>query len=351
MTAANIQSLDIRRFGMMKPMREKMIVEAAADPIPPAFPVNELSKALHPDVQHVKIGSIKEWDKDCKTYTFVPDPSRGTDQIAFFKAGAYLSIFLDIDGVKLTRPYSICSSPREALEGSISITVKLVKGGFVSPYILENWKVGDPVDISGPLGEFGYIPVRDAKTVIALAGGSGITPFRSLAKAIAEGNEDFRMILLYGSRTEENILFREDFDEIQAETNKVKVVHVLSDEDKPGFEHGFLSAELIQKYAPKDEPYSIFLCGPGAMYNFVDKEIEKLHLERKWIRHELQGEFHNPKEAPDYPQKAVPETVSICVTINGETKEIQARSSDSVLQSLERNGIAAPSRCRSGECG
>ena len=49
------------------------------------------------------------------------------------------------------------------------------------------------------------------------------------------------------------------------------VVHVLSDEEKPGFEHGFITAELIKKYG--GEEYSIFMCGPQAMYNFLDGEI------------------------------------------------------------------------------
>lgn len=132
--------------------------------------------------------------------------------------------------------------------------------------MLDRAKVGNRLTISGPLGEFVYLPVRDGKTVIGVAGGSGITPFHSFAKAIAEGDEDFRWILLYGSRTE-----------------------------KEGFEHGFVGADLIQKYAP-EEDYSIFMCGPAGMYHFLDQEIAKLGIERKWVRHELQGEVHEPKK-------------------------------------------------------
>lgn len=116
-----------------------------------------------------------------------------------------------------------------------------------------------------------------------------------------------------------------------------------------GYEHCFVTAELIKKYAPEG-PYSVFLCGPQQMYRFVDKELEKLGLERKYIRHELFGEFHDPKQKADYPSGA-PDTVRIAVTVRGETRTVTGSANDSILQTLERSGIAVPSRCRSGECG
>lgn len=347
----SVKSISVLRFLRLVPERDKVINAAPVKELPKEFPANLLAKALHPDHQYVKISDIRVWNSDCKTFTFVPDPARGTESLAYFKAGSYISVFLNINGVALTRPYSLSSSPKEALNGTCSITVKRVPGGTASNYMLDNWAVGDEVVISGPLGEFTYLPIRDGKTVIGAAGGSGITPFYSFAKAIADGDEDFRLILLYGSRTQNDILFKEEFDELQKQSDKVKVVHVLSDEETEGFEHGFITADLISKYAP-DEPYSIFLCGPQAMYNFLDKEIAKLGLERKWVRHELQGEVHNPKSLEDYPEDVfVPEKVSITVSICGQEQVITANSEDTILQSLEKNGIAAPARCRSGECG
>lgn len=250
----------------------------------------------------------------------------------------------------LTRAYSISSSLKEALEGKYTLTIKYVQEGQASRYILDNWEVGTPVEVSASEGTFDDNPLRDAKHVIAVAGGSGITPFLSLAKAIVDGDEDFQMTLLYGSRTVENILFRDEFDALTAQTDKLKVVHVLSHEEREGYEHGFVTAELIQKYAPVDEPYSVFLCGPQQMYRLVDGELEKLGLARKYIRHELFGEFHNPKNEADYPADA-PDTVKITVTVRGETKVVSGSANDSILQTLEKNGNAVPSRCRSGECG
>lgn len=171
-----------------------------------------------------------------------------------------------------------------------------------------------------------------------------------MARAIAAGEESFHLVLLYGSRKSDMILYKEAFDELEAACGKIKVVHVLSDEEKEGYEHGFINAEIIRRYAPADKPYSVFLCGPQAMYQFADKELAAMNLERKYIRHELFGELHDPAKLEGYPGCSQ-STVKITVSINDTTKTVTGSANDSVLQILEKNGIAVPTRCRSGECG
>lgn len=347
----SLKSVNRLRFLKNNDERKRRIEAAPETPLPSVYPVNALSASLHPTRQYVKVSEIREWDANCRSFTFVPDPSKGTEKLAYFQAGAYLSIFPEVDGMKITRPYSISSSPKEALEGKYVLTIKRVPGGIASNYMLDHVKEGDSFVLSEPLGEFVYNPVRDGSTVIGIAGGSGITPFHSFAKAIADGDEDFSLVLLYGSRTEKDILFKEDFDELEKKCDRIRVVHVLSDEEKEGYEHGFITAELIEKYAPETD-YSIFLCGPAGMYRFADTQIAKLNLERKWVRHELQGELHEPKKLADYPQGIeVPEKVKITVRICDSEQTIEADSDDTILQSLEKHGIAAPAHCRSGECG
>ncbi len=312
----------------------------------------EIAMALHPKRQYLKVESIIERAEDCKSYNLVPDKNRGTTALAYFGAGKYLTVFETIEGMPVTRAYSISSSPKEALEGKYTLTIKLVEGGLMSRYIFDNWEVGSEVEVSAPAGNFEYQPLRDAQSVICLAGGSGITPFVSMANAVADGDEDFNLTLLYGSRNKDCILFKDELDELQKKCEKIKVVHVLSDEkeDIDSAEKGFITADLIKKYAPTDEAYSVFICGPQQMYDFLDKELEKLNLPKKYIRHEMFGEFHNPASQEDYPA-GVPEKVKITVTIQDNTYTVEGNSADSVMQTLEKNGIAVPARCRSGECG
>ncbi|MBR3552045.1 MAG: 2Fe-2S iron-sulfur cluster binding domain-containing protein [Clostridia bacterium] len=352
--ASPIKSLDFKRFLPMLKDRQANFAAARADLPAGSDQARVIAKALHPKRQYLKVAAVTERAADCKSFTLVPDPERGTEALAYFGAGKYLTVFETIGGLPVTRAYSISSAPKDALAGRYELTVKRVDGGLMSQYILNNWAVGTPVEVSAPSGNFEYQPLRDAETVVCLAGGSGITPFLSMANAIADGDEDFNMVLLYGSRSKENILFYDELDALTKRTDRVKVVHVLSDEgaanDLPGAEAGFLTAALIQKYAPANAPYSVFLCGPQQMYAFVDKELEQLNLPRKYVRHEMFGEFHDPASQDDYPAD-VPATVKLTVTVQDETTTVTGSSSDSVMQILEKNGIAVPSRCRSGECG
>lgn len=350
---ADLKSLKAKKFFPMLSDRQKRFDEAEAKF--PTFSDNAtvLAKALHPKRQYLKVAEVNKRARDCRSYTLVPDEERGTTSLAYFGAGKYLTVFETVEGMPITRAYSISSSPKESLEGKYVLTIKLVDGGLMSRYIFDTWEVGTKVEVSAPSGNFEYQPIRDAKKVICLAGGSGITPFLSMANAICDGDEDFELTLLYGSRDEKHILFLDELSKLQKKCGKIKVVHVLSNPGvliPRGMKKGFITAELIKKYAPKDEPYSIFICGPQQMYNFLDEELKKLNLPKKYIRHEMFGEFHNPQTQEDY-HAGVPEEVTIKVTIQDETYTVKGNSSDSVMQILEKNGISAPARCRSGECG
>lgn len=346
----NKEKLNPQNFASIVPNRMEVISKAPETQLSREYAVNKLAEELHPKVQYVKIADVCRHGADAKSFTLVPDLERGTKQLAYFSAGQYLCVALTIGHSKLWKPYSICSGPSDALQGSYTLTIKRTAGGFASEYILENWKVGDCLELSAPEGTFTYEPLRDAGTIVGIAGGSGITPFHSLASAIADGTEDVELILLYGSRNRESILLKEEFDRLSEQCGKIKVVHVLSDEMAEGYEHGFITADLIKKYAP-DGRYSIFLCGPQAMYKFADKEIARLSLEQKWIRHELFGQVQPQDFTEDYPQDIAGKTFNLTISRNGEQEIIPAAAGESLLTAIERAGIPIRSRCRSGECG
>ncbi len=350
--ADNFKSLKFTKFFSMLGDRQKRFESSQAELIEIEDQATALAKALHPKRQYAVVESVIERGENCKSFILVPDNDKGTTQFAYFGAGKYLTVFETIEDMPVSRAYSISSSPKDALDGKYVLTIKLVESGLMSRFIFDTWKVGRKVELSAPSGNFEYQPLRDAEKVICLAGGSGITPFVSMAKAIRDGDEDFEMTLICGSRRADEILFRQELDEIAAECKKVKVVHVLSDEENvaDGMEKGFITADIINKYAPENEAYSVFICGPLQMYEFLDKELEKLNLEKKYIRHEMFGEFHNPSSCEDYPSD-IPEKIKIKVIIRDKVYNVEGSSSDSVIQILEKNGVAVPSRCRSGECG
>ena len=126
----NIERLDPLRFMARMEERQKKIAEAPAKEITSDYEVNKLADALHPQKQFVRIQEVIERDADCKSFVLTADLEKGTKSLAYFSAGQYLTVFLDIEGMKLTRAYSISSSPKEALEGKYMLTVKSVQDGL-----------------------------------------------------------------------------------------------------------------------------------------------------------------------------------------------------------------------------
>ena len=114
---AILNTLDPRKFMTLVPSREAEIAKAEAKPLPKVYPINALAAALHPVCQHLVVSKVTELAPDCKCYELTPDASKGTETLAYFNAGKYLSFTLPVAGDTLTRPYSIASSPKEALGG------------------------------------------------------------------------------------------------------------------------------------------------------------------------------------------------------------------------------------------
>ena len=100
------------KFTKMSQVRQSKIDAADAKNVPSldSYLPNRLAKALHPEIQHVKIADIREHSADVKTFTFVPDEEKGTKSLAYFSAGQYISVNLQIGEAKVSRPYSLSSS-------------------------------------------------------------------------------------------------------------------------------------------------------------------------------------------------------------------------------------------------
>ena len=184
----------------------------------------------------------------------------------------------------------------------------------------------------------------------ALAGGSGITPFYAMAKEIAHGKmHGCRLTILYGSVKSDDIVLKDELDQICAECPDVKVVHVLSDDpDWPG-EHGFITREIIEKYAA---PNSTFLfCGPLAMFRFVRKALEDMGVPQRRFRHDVVNNPADISTLPGYPKGTEEKTFRITVVRGIHEDVIDARASESVAVALERSAIPVDTHCRNGECG
>ena len=180
-----VGALDMLKFKNMAKVREEAIQAAPAREVDGNFTINTKAKELHPDYQELVVCKVIDYDK-AGAKTFVLKRPDGKP-VAYFRAGQYLSLKMQIGTSFITRPYSISSSPKLALEGKYCITVKTNPGGFAADYMLENLHLGNKIIVSDPQGQFYYEDLRDGYNILALAGGSGITPFLSMARAIRDG--------------------------------------------------------------------------------------------------------------------------------------------------------------------
>lgn len=301
---------------------------------------NRLANLRHPKKQSMIITKIVQETPTMSTYYL---NAADGHELAFFNPGDILPVYVDIDGNQLERPYGLCSSPADSEKGEYAITVKKMDGGCVSTWIHGNWKEGDEVCLGAPLSVLNYNPVRDSKNIIALAGGSGITPIHSMAKAIAEGDLSCCMTVFYGVNIADEIAYKTEWAALEsASKGKFKIIPVVEDSTADCAEHGYITLDIVKKYCEIDG-CSWFISGPPAMDNAMRKMLAPLGLKRKFIRSSYSGDsqFHADDNG----------SCKLTVHSHGETRVIDALKSDTVLQTLEKNGYRPDVSCRSGKCG
>lgn len=338
-----LNSLSPADFMNIVPEREKHFAMADASLKSDIWCANKLSARLHPGMQRMVISQVIRHSDDCRSYILKMEEEGRMP--AYFSAGQYICVKLDINGKYISRPYSISSSPEDAAKGFYRISVKKCEGGLATEYIYSNWQEGSLVEVSEPMGLLTYEPLRDAKHIVAVAGGMGITPFLSMAKAVMEGTEQMQLTILYGAPDENSAVFHGELDEICAKTNDVAVKYV----------YGNITVDDIisaAKTRSAGEKSSVFVCGPRGLYQFVEENAVTIlnaldidaSMRYKYVRFESFGEM-------PVMNNALATTVNITVRINGNRVCFTARTDATILRALEENGVPAVSGCRSGRCG
>lgn len=231
-------------FGLMK--ARQAWIDAGDPNIDTSDRSAELAKDLHADRVLAKIVNIREETPSTRTYTLAAEDGYN---MPYFNAGQHVSVKFKINGNWLTRPFSVSSEPELTDDGLLELTIRKMPGGYVSGWIFDNWQVGTEVIFSGAFGDGSYNSLRDTKHVVGIAGGSGITAFRSIARDMKTSHRPEKLTILYGSRNESDIIFFDELNKIAAESDgAVEVVNVLS-EPGEGWtgEKGFISADVIRK--------------------------------------------------------------------------------------------------------
>jgi len=304
--------------------------------------VARLVSFYHPARLSLTVSQIKEETTTVKSIRLVSDSGYHPP----FLAGQYLNLFVEIGGVHTSRPYSIASAPTQT--GHYEITVRKVEDGFVSDYLLTELKPGDGLTSSGPAGNFHHNPLFHGEKLAFIAGGSGITPFMSQIRELADRCLRRRIHLFYGCRKEDDVIFQMELEHIAAAYPNFTWDLIVSEPDTAyrGLK-GFITAQLIKERLG-DIDWMFYLCGPPAMYQFCLPQLEQLGIPANRIRVELMG---TPKEitaSPGWPE-GVTAQAQFTVAIKGKGI-IPALAGEPLMIALERAHFPIPALCRSGEC-
>ncbi len=298
---------------------------------------------LHPARIRFRVSKIIDETPSAKTIRLVSEDG----YLPPFLAGQYVALFFDLRGIRTGRPYSISSPPNQT--GYYDITIRRVQGGLVSNYLLDEVKAGDHIESSGPAGNFYHNPLFHDRTMVCLAGGSGITPFMSMIREVVECGLDRTIYLLYGNKNLNDAIFHDELQTLSSQFKNITYVPVIENplEQYKG-RSGFITADLIGETIGDMNDKTFYLCGPQGMYDFCLSELEKLDVVKRKIRKEVYGAPVNIWDYPGWPEEVEADQVFKVKVDNGLTTE--ARAGESLILALEKAGIMIPSLCRSGEC-
>lgn len=297
---------------------------------------------LHPRRLNLKVKEIIKETDSARTIRFESKDGK----LPWFRAGQYINLFVEIGGVKTSRPYSISSAPGKTY---YDITVRRVEGGFVSSYLLDKVKVGDGFESTGPGGYFYYEPIIDTDDLVFLAGGSGAAPFMSIIREAVEKKSGLNIHLIYGSRNPADVIFDKELKEIEAKHKNIKIDYVISDKvDGWKGATGFLDAKVISSLVGDIKGKTFLVCGPALMYELCGKALASLGVAGRRVRQEAFGPPQDITKDPGWPGIAASKEFVITEARSG--KKVKAKAGEPLMNSLERAGIVIPAVCRSGEC-
>jgi ferredoxin-NADP reductase len=289
---------------------------------------------------HLLLSQTEQQTHDTKTLRFqVLD-----ERLLCAKPGQFLTFQWTIDGQRVTRSYTISSSPVH--ENYVEITPKCMENGCVSVFLNERARPGLMVEASGPYGCF-YLDETLHKSIVLIAAGSGITPMISMLRYIDDLELATPVTLLYCVRTGADIIFENELVRLSRSLPNFKYEVCLSRPD-PTWKgrSGRLTEEFVsEKVTDLDSP-TFFLCGPKGFMDNARQILSTLGVNQDRILQESFGESKPTTESRSLETRPV-ETV---VFIHSQ-KVCQVSAGSTLLDLAERNEVKIPYGCRQGLCG
>lgn len=290
-----------------------------------------------------------------------------------FLPGQFLTFSAKVDDNVIKRSYTIASSP--AQRDYVEVTIKREEQGVESRYLHDHIAVGDHLEVSGPSGVFTFTG-KETDSIVLISGGVGITPMMCILRYLTDCGYPGEIFFLHGSRTAQDIIFREELAYLQKRHANVRVVVTIEDyEDAawPGLT-GHVSKEMIAQSVPDIARRRVHVCGPPGMMAAVKATLLDLGVPGDRIKTEAFGPAKGAAAAPDPAVDAAPASAlapsvdaaapappaGAAAAAPSAQAEVQFKRSgkagplapdQSVLEAAEAIGVAIDFQCRVGTCG
>ena len=295
------------------------------------------------NTQSLTVSNLKQETLNSVVVSFEVPPSL-KNQYAF-KAGQYLTLSSNINGEKIKRSYSICSSPQSQ---NLQVGVKAIENGVFSNYVNDALREGDSIEVSVPEGRF-VLENNSQANYCAFVAGSGITPLMSIISDVLEHNENSVFVLGYGNKTKASTMFSSAINELKSRYPKrFFCYNIYSQENNSEANFGRIDSSFIN-YVLKQHPQisfeKILLCGPENMIENSKDTLEKLNYPDSKVLYEL---FFSKSVLEKDNEKGSGSTAKIIY--DEEILDLDVPEKMTILDAALQKNIDVPYSCQGGVC-
>ncbi len=193
------------------------------------------------------------------------------------------------DGYQAERSYSIASPPEES---RVALTVERLDDGEVSPYLVGELRVGDRLELRGPIGGYFVWQGGEDRPLFLIAGGSGVVPLMAMLRHRANTRSAIPARLLFSSRTQADIIYRAELDRLSEANDGLTVFHTLTREKPSGWQ-GYtrrVDETMLKEVAwPAEQNPAVFICGPTSFVEAAASLLVAMGYEPRTVKTERFG--------------------------------------------------------------
>lgn len=309
----------------------KTIVRRFAHTRQVGFWMRELDSTWSVDTLRARVVDVVAETHDMSTFILAPNklwPGH--------RAGQFVPVEVEVDGVRMTRCYSLSSAPGAMYP---AVTVKRVPGGRVSSWLHDHVRKNHVLRLGMPAGEF-VLPATLPSKLLLLSGGSGVTPVMSILRDLSRRNAVGDVVFVHAARSRRDVAFERELDELAWRHTGLRVVLFRDDDAR----RGRLDATKLEETVPDLAARETMLCGPSGMMDALSPIWTRAGLASR-----LRTERFAPPARPAVPEgAAAPAKVKLSLVQSGKT--VMTERSETMLEQLERGGERPASGCRMGIC-